>query len=72
MELREKMKAVRLALGETQIEFAARMGVPQALYSRWETGLRKPSYAARALINRIFADIERQLMEGQDVRRTKS
>lgn len=65
MELRERLKAVRLALGETQEEFAARLEVPQGLYSRWEAGLRNPSKAARALIKRELAEIERQAMEGQ-------
>jgi transcriptional regulator with XRE-family HTH domain len=35
--------AVRTALGETQAEFAARIGVTSTTVSRWETGLRSPS-----------------------------
>ena len=70
MELRERLKAIRLALGETQAEFAARLEVPQALYNRWETGVRNPSWAAKSLIRRVLQDIERQAMEGQDVRKS--
>lgn len=64
MELRETMRAVRLALGETQAEFAARLEVSSALYNRWETGVRNPSRAAKSLIKRVLGDIERQVMEG--------
>tara|TARA_R100000234_G_scaffold103358_1_gene72807 strand:- start:507 stop:704 length:198 start_codon:yes stop_codon:yes gene_type:complete len=39
----QKIRLIREALGETQVQFAARLGVQWITVSRWERGLNKPS-----------------------------
>ena len=58
MELRERMKAARIKLDETQSQFARRFPIDQALYNRWETGTRSPSEPSRGLIERVLKDLE--------------
>ena len=58
LELRQRLKAARFALDETQSEFARRFPVDQALYNRWETGSRNPSEPSRGLIERVLKELE--------------
>jgi len=58
-DIRERLKAARVRLDETQSAFARRFPVDQALYNRWETGERNPSEPSRALIERVLAELER-------------
>lgn len=48
--------AAREALGMTQVEFAALLGVPQSTVGRWEAGIRHPGAVALALFALIKAD----------------
>jgi DNA-binding transcriptional regulator YiaG len=53
------IRRARDALGETQGEFAARIGINQATVSRWETGRLPKKGVAQALLRRVMEDIER-------------
>lgn len=54
MELRD----MRMRLGDTQSEFAARYGIPFRTVQNWETGLRTPpQYIIDLLKNRILTDL---------------
>ena len=46
----QKIRLIREALGETQVQFAARLGVQWITVSRWERGLHKPSGLALGAI----------------------
>lgn len=60
----DQLKTLRNGLGLTQAEMAARIGVSHRTYSRWETGVLKPSEAMSrwmreiARLNRITIDEE--------------
>jgi transcriptional regulator with XRE-family HTH domain len=60
MELRARLKAVRLALGESQREFGDRIGVGEVQYNRWETGVRNPSRAAKIMLERFLDDMGKE------------
>lgn len=54
MDIRE----MRMQLGDTQSEFAARYEIPFRTIQNWETGLRKPpEYMVRLLQHRIQEDL---------------
>jgi putative transcriptional regulator len=46
----KQIRAIRLGLGYTQIEFAALLNVPAVTAISWENGTRKPSGAALRLL----------------------
>ena len=46
----QKIRLIREALGETQVQFAARLGVQWITVSRWERGLNTPSGLALGAI----------------------
>ena len=45
-----QIRALRLQLGYTQMEFAALLNVPKVTAISWENGTRKPSGAALRLL----------------------
>ena len=49
-EAAARVRALRLRLGETQAEFAARLGTTQQTVSEWERGARRPRRMARRLL----------------------
>lgn len=54
MDIRE----MRVRLGDTQSEFAARYGIPFRTVQNWETGVRRPpEYVENLLENRIREDL---------------
>ena len=50
----EQIKTLRLAAGLTQKQAAAKVGVYQQTWSRWETGERNPSKFTLATVKRIL------------------
>ncbi len=46
----KQIRAIRLGLGYTQMEFAALLNVPAVTAISWENGTRKPSGAALRLL----------------------
>jgi len=61
---RVDVKSIRLQLGATQAEFAARFGFTVAAVRNWEQGVREPEGAARLLLALIQQNpglIEREL-----------
>lgn len=50
-----QIKKLREKLGETQEQFAERIGVRQATVADWETGRRKPSPMAVKFLGMIAA-----------------
>ena len=52
--MKNRMKAVRKALNLTQQEFADKMGMQRATYSKYETGGNQPSTSAISLICRTY------------------
>jgi DNA-binding transcriptional regulator YiaG len=52
----KRLRKLRDALGESQTEFAKRLGVTQATVSRWEDGELLIQGPARILIERLMAD----------------
>lgn len=56
--LAEQLKAARERLGEGQVEFAKRFPIHQSLLNRWETGKRKPTQIAAALIRRVLLELK--------------
>jgi putative transcriptional regulator len=46
----EEIRALRVRLGCTQVEFAALLNVPRVTAISWENGTRKPSGAALRLL----------------------
>jgi transcriptional regulator with XRE-family HTH domain len=63
MELRERLKRIRTALGESQEQFAKRFGVDGSKYNRWETGDRHPSRAVRFLMERVMQELQQEAMK---------
>jgi DNA-binding transcriptional regulator YiaG len=57
----KQLKKARLRVGERQVKFAARFGVHQSIYNRWENQKREPTAVAQALIQRVLAEINGQL-----------
>jgi len=55
----EAIREARDRLGETQWEFADRIGINQATVSRWEAGALPKKGVAQALLRRIMEDIGR-------------
>ena len=52
------IREMRMRLGDTQSEFAARYNIPFRTVQNWETGLRKPpEYIMTLLENRIREDL---------------
>ena len=54
---RNKIKVLRMALGETQEEFSRRFGGRAATVSDWEAGKRKPQPMAAKEIERLYKKI---------------
>ncbi len=50
MDIKERIKGIRKAMGLSQQEFAGKVGVSVASVSGWERGLKKPS---RLALNKI-------------------
>jgi DNA-binding transcriptional regulator YiaG len=44
---------LRASLGETQAQFAERLGVDQSAVSRWEEGIRIPSGPATIILSQL-------------------
>ena len=40
----DRVRDIRLRLGETQVVFAQRLGVTQKIVSRWENGVSRPTW----------------------------
>jgi len=59
MRTKEQIKEMRLALGETQVEFAARFPVSVRALSRWENGDFKPY----RVFENVFNEIQKELDE---------
>jgi DNA-binding transcriptional regulator YiaG len=55
----EDLKEFRDGLGETQGQFAARIGIRQSTLSRWEAGRLPKKGAAQLLLTRVLDDIAR-------------
>jgi DNA-binding transcriptional regulator YiaG len=51
------LRKARWRVGESQQEFAARLGVDQSTYSRWENGMLPTKGPARVTIEYVLADI---------------
>ena len=52
------IREMRIKLGDTQSEFAARYNIPFRTIQNWETGMRKPpEYVIELLENRIRSDL---------------
>ena len=49
----DRVRRLRGHLGETQREFAARLGTRQQTVSEWETGSRSPRTMARRLLHLV-------------------
>ncbi len=47
------IRALRLAMGNTQAEFGEKLGVPVSTVSNWETGRSHPRFAAMAKLNEL-------------------
>lgn len=52
-----RLRELRQAAGLTQKEAAERLGFPQAVISRWETGERSPTLKQLPAIAKIYGDI---------------
>lgn len=48
-----EIRAIRLARGETQVQFAETIGVRQATISDWETGKHSPSPVLVRILRRL-------------------
>ncbi len=57
----ERVKRIRVLLGETQEQFAERLGVNINMVSRWETGQSEP---IRGPVLKALLDAERQALSG--------
>lgn len=57
MSTGEALKAARERTGESQAEFARRLGINQSALSRWETGRREPRGPAQRLVERVLAEL---------------
>jgi DNA-binding transcriptional regulator YiaG len=53
-DLRRKIRALRLKLGLTQEQFAAKVGVTFSTVNRWESGKSKPSPLAMRQIKEMM------------------
>ncbi|MCF0110322.1 MAG: helix-turn-helix domain-containing protein [Erysipelotrichaceae bacterium] len=52
------VREMRMRLGDTQSEFAARYGIPFRTIQNWESGLRKPPEYILSLLNsRVLSDL---------------
>jgi DNA-binding transcriptional regulator YiaG len=49
----ERIRALRLRLGDSQQEFAARLGTRQQTVSEWERGASAPRRMARRLLGMV-------------------
>jgi DNA-binding transcriptional regulator YiaG len=49
----ERVKRIRIHYGETQREFAVRMGVNVSTVAAWETGVQRPK--AAQVVKRLLA-----------------
>jgi len=54
----KEIKSLRLAIPETQVEFAARLGVEVATISRWENGHYPPRPASMRLLKALAKSLE--------------
>ena len=54
------IKQLRIDLGLTQREFAARLSTTVTTVSRWERGEAKPNLMARALIERLKEEVKKE------------
>ena len=57
--LAKKIKELRLKLGLTQEQFAAKVGVTFSTVNRWENGRGTPSPLARKQIEALISKMER-------------
>jgi DNA-binding transcriptional regulator YiaG len=67
MRTKEQIKEMRLALGETQVEFAARFPVSVKTLSRWENG----DYKLHGVCEKAFNEIQKEL-DGRKVAELKT
>jgi DNA-binding transcriptional regulator YiaG len=54
------IRSLRERFGESQPEFARRVGVSLDTVRSWEQGRRRPSATARQLLHLLAADLERR------------
>ncbi|MFM2044248.1 MAG: hypothetical protein RLY86_2824 [Pseudomonadota bacterium] len=48
------VRAVRAAVGATQVQFARRFGIPVDTLRKWERGVREPDAAGKAYLTLIL------------------
>jgi DNA-binding transcriptional regulator YiaG len=51
---------IRLALGMSQEQFAAALGVTHAAVCRWEKGVHGPNGSARLLMQKLVAEVAKK------------
>ncbi|CAC9506710.1 hypothetical protein [uncultured Gammaproteobacteria bacterium] len=56
MKFSNKIKNIRLLQGMTQEEFSCFLGIGYASIQKYESGVRKPSYAALRIICKKFPE----------------
>jgi len=56
----ERIRQIRLSLGENQIQFAKRLGVRNNTVSRWEIGKRQPDEYPHV---KMLMELDQQLAE---------
>ena len=67
----DTIRAIRRALGETQIRFALRLGVDTSAVSTWERGLHSPAPRAKEKLDEAAALAESKAMFIGDKERHK-
>lgn len=60
MEAKPDIKTIRETLGLTQTALAEKIGVAQGDVSNWENGKHRPSRAARATLERLLDEHQRE------------
>ena len=66
MEFRDVIKAKRLRMGMSQLEFAHITRVTQTAVSMWERGVMRPHYKTLARLSKVLGVSERDLLYPQD------
>ena len=67
MEIKDRIKAVRTAVGITQVKFAERIAVVKSYVSEIENGIKEPNERAIRLISAEFNVNEHWLRTGHGV-----
>jgi transcriptional regulator with XRE-family HTH domain len=64
---RPQLREARLKAGLSQRGLAARMGVPQSVVCRWETGVREPRVRAAVRLSEALGVSVNELWPGEQV-----